>query len=198
MEDVLVPIVVVGMLFIGMPWLIFHYITKWKQAPKITDEDERLLDELHLLARRLEERIVTVERIVAAPNIDVRLRAEVLACAGDTHLQSLTVGDRDSGARETVPADWLFIFIGASPHTEWLGAAVARDAQGFVVTGPDLSTPAGSGRWPLPRAPLALETSLPGVFAAGDVRLDSMKRVASAVGDGAMSVYLVHRYLGLS
>jgi phage shock protein B len=72
MEDILVPIAVVGMLFIGMPWLIFHYVTKWKQAPKITDEDERLLDELHLLARRLEERIVTVERIVAADNPDFR------------------------------------------------------------------------------------------------------------------------------
>jgi phage shock protein B len=72
MEDVLVPIAVVGMLFIGMPWLIFHYVTKWKQAPKITDEDERLLDELHLLARRLEERIMTVERIVAADNPDFR------------------------------------------------------------------------------------------------------------------------------
>lgn len=72
MEDVLVPIAVVGMLFIGMPWLIFHYVTKWKQAPKITDEDERLLDELHLLARRLEDRLQTVERIVAADNPDFR------------------------------------------------------------------------------------------------------------------------------
>ncbi len=72
MEDVLVPIVVVGMLFIGMPWLIFHYLTKWKQAPRITDEDERLLDELHLLARRLEDRLQTVERIVAADNPDFR------------------------------------------------------------------------------------------------------------------------------
>ena len=72
MEDVLVPIFVCGMLFIGMPWLIFHYVTKWKQAPKITDEDERLLDELHLLARRLEERLQTVERIVAADNPDFR------------------------------------------------------------------------------------------------------------------------------
>lgn len=72
MEDVVVPIAVVGMLFIGMPWLIFHYVTKWKQAPKITDEDEKLLDELHLLARRLEERLQTVERIVAADNPDFR------------------------------------------------------------------------------------------------------------------------------
>ncbi len=72
MEDVLVPILVCGMLFIGMPWLIFHYITKWKQAPKITDEDERLLDEMHVLARRLEERLQTVERIIAADNPDFR------------------------------------------------------------------------------------------------------------------------------
>jgi thioredoxin reductase (NADPH) len=139
-----------------------------------------------------------IERIEAAPNIEVRTRSEVAGCGGETHLQSLTVADRDSGAREDVPANWLFIFIGAAPRTDWLGAAVARDAQGFVVTGPDLSAPAFAGRWPLARAPLALETSLPGVFAAGDVRLESMKRVASAVGDGAMSIYLVHRYLGLS
>ncbi|MBU0555211.1 MAG: envelope stress response membrane protein PspB [Alphaproteobacteria bacterium] len=72
MEDVLLPIVICGMLFIGMPWLIFHYVTKWKQSPKITDEDERLLDELHMLARRLEERLQTVERIIAADNPDFR------------------------------------------------------------------------------------------------------------------------------
>ena len=88
--------------------------------------------------------------------------------------------------------------LGASPRTEWLGDAVVRDAQGFIVTGQDLMTPAFAGRWPLARAPLTLETSLRGVFAAGDVRLESMKRVASAVGDGAMSIYVVHRYLGLS
>ncbi|HAF41199.1 MAG TPA: envelope stress response membrane protein PspB [Sphingobium sp.] len=72
MEEILIPIVAITTLFIGMPWLIFHYITKWKQAPKITDEDEKLLDELHLLARRLEERLQTVERIVAADNPDFR------------------------------------------------------------------------------------------------------------------------------
>lgn len=72
MEDVFLPIVIVGMLFIGMPWLILHYVTKWRQAPKITDEDERLLDELHLLARRLEERLQTIERIVAADHPDFR------------------------------------------------------------------------------------------------------------------------------
>ena len=89
---------------------------------------------------------------------------------------------------------WLFVFIGAAPRTDWLGDAVARDDRGFVLTGPDLPPGRGSaGRWSA--APFALETSVPGVFAAGDVRLDSMKRVASAVGEGAMSVYLVHRYL---
>ena len=72
MEDVFLPIVIVGMLFIGTPWVILHYVTKWRQAPKITDEDERLLDELHLLARRLEDRLQTVERIIAADNPDFR------------------------------------------------------------------------------------------------------------------------------
>ncbi len=138
-----------------------------------------------------------VSRILAAPNIDVRLRCEVVACGGDGHLETLTLADRDSGAREEVSSSWLFVFVGASPRTDWLGGSVVRDDKGFVVTGQDLQGPAHSGSWPLPRAPFALETSNPGVFAAGDVRLDSMKRVASAVGEGAMSVYLVHRYLAL-
>ena len=94
-----------------------------------------------------------------------------------------------------MPTSWLFVFIGASPRTDWLGSAVVRDAKGFVITGQDLLASPHSESWPLSRAPFALETSVPGVFAAGDVRLDSMKRVASAVGEGAMSVYLVHRYL---
>ena len=135
------------------------------------------------------------ERIMAAPSIEVRFRSEVVECAGDGHLETLTLRDQDTGQREELAASWLFVFIGASPRTEWLGAGVVRDAKGFVVTGQELQAPSYDGRWPLPRAPYALETSVPGVFAAGDVRLDSMKRVASAVGEGAMSVYLVHRYL---
>jgi len=91
--------------------------------------------------------------------------------------------------------NWLFVFIGAAPRTDWLGDDVVRDAKGFLVTGPDLLRSEHAQRWPLTRPPFALETSVPGVFAAGDVRLDSMKRVASAVGEGAMSVYLIHRYL---
>ena len=136
-----------------------------------------------------------VERIASTPNVEVRHQTEVVACAGRGHLETLTLAHR--GVTETVAASWLFVFIGASPHTDWLGADVARDDKGFVVTGHDLLHPAqgGRGRWPLTRTPFALETSLPGVFAAGDVRLDSMKRVASAVGEGAMAVYLVHRYL---
>jgi thioredoxin reductase (NADPH) len=136
-----------------------------------------------------------VERITAAANIVVRYRSEVVSGRGDGHLEALTLADRDSGLTEEVPTSWLFVFIGASPRTEWLGPDVVRDDKGFVVTGQDLGAPAFAQRWPLARAPLALETSVPGVFAAGDVRLDSMKRVASAVGEGAMSIYLVHRYL---
>jgi thioredoxin reductase (NADPH) len=136
-----------------------------------------------------------VERIHASDNIEVRFRSEVVSCRGEEHLEGLTLCDRDTGEREEVPANWLFVFIGASPRTDWLGADVVRDRNGFVVTGQDLQSPAHVQHWPLSRPPYALETSVPGVFAAGDVRLDSMKRVASAVGEGAMSVYLVHRYL---
>ena len=136
-----------------------------------------------------------VERITATPNISVRYRTEVVAGRGDGHLEALTLADRSSDVTEEVACSWLFVFIGASPRTEWLGADVVRDDKGFVVTGQDLGASAFARRWPLTRAPFALETSVPGVFAAGDVRLDSMKRVASAVGEGAMSIYLVHRYL---
>jgi thioredoxin reductase (NADPH) len=136
-----------------------------------------------------------VERITTTPNIVVRYRSEVVAVRGDGHLEALTLVDRDSGATEEVASSWLFVFIGASPRTEWLGPDVVRDDRGFVVTGQELMASPHARRWPLTRAPFALETSVPGVFAAGDVRLESMKRVASAVGEGAMSIYLVHRYL---
>ncbi len=135
-----------------------------------------------------------VERIQEAANIEVRLGTQVVACRGEGHLEALTLAD-GSGRTEEVGASWLFVFIGAAPRTDWLGPEVTRDEHGFVVTGHDLAVPGSAGRWQLGRAPFALETSVPGVFAAGDVRLDSMKRVASAVGEGAMSVHLVHRYL---
>ncbi len=136
-----------------------------------------------------------VERICAAPGIEVRLNSEVVAGHGSDHLEAITIANRETGTKEEAPTNWLFVFIGASPRTDWLGADIARDDKGFVVTGPDMLALPGGPRWPLSRAPFVLETSVPGVFAAGDVRLDSMKRVASAVGEGAMAVSLVHRYL---
>lgn len=135
-----------------------------------------------------------VSRVLETPNVDVRLRTEVVGARGDGHLEALTLADRGAGTEEEVETSWLFVFIGAAPRTDWLGDTVSRDGRGFVLTGPDLP-PGPTIGWPLERGPYALETSVPGVFAAGDVRLDSMKRVASAVGEGAMSVYLVHRYL---
>lgn len=148
-------------------------------------------------ATRLEDTMsqYLVGRIRSAPNIEVRLRSEVVSARGDGHLEAITLADRAAGTEEEAPTSWLFVFIGAMPRTDWLGTDVARDAKGFVLTGQDLLVSPHAPRWPLSRAPFALETSVPGVFAAGDVRLDSMKRVASAVGEGAMSVYLVHRYL---
>ena len=136
-----------------------------------------------------------IRQIGATPNIEVSYRVQVADGSGtDGHLQSLVLEDTDSGARRTVLADALFVLIGAQPRTQWLGEAVARDRWGFVPTGPDL--PAGPHvRWPAGRPPLPLETSLPGVFAAGDVRQGSVKRVASAVGEGAATIPLVHRHL---
>jgi thioredoxin reductase (NADPH) len=136
-----------------------------------------------------------VARIRAAGNVEVRLCTQVAEASGDGHLERLVLDDRRAGVREEVATSWLFVFIGASPRTDWLGEHPARDGKGFVLTGQELMGSDHAGRWPLARAPFALETSVPGVFAAGDVRLESMKRVASAVGEGAMSVYLVHRYL---
>jgi thioredoxin reductase (NADPH) len=133
-----------------------------------------------------------IREIGAAPNIDVRYRVQVADGTGTSYLQSLVLQDTVSGARRSVPADALFVLIGARPRTDWLGQAVARDRWGFILTGPDL--PAGN-RWPPGRPPLPLETSLPGVFAAGDVRRGSVTRVASAVGEGAATIPLVHRYL---
>jgi thioredoxin reductase (NADPH) len=136
-----------------------------------------------------------VKRISAADNIDVRLQAEIASGHGNGHLEAVTIADVATGTQAEVPASWLFVFIGAAPRTDWLGPDIARDDKGFVITGQELVARKDDPRWSLSRSPFVLETSVPGVFAAGDVRLDSMKRVASAVGEGAMAVYLVHRYL---
>lgn len=135
-----------------------------------------------------------VDRIEATHNIEVRTRTEIARGGGDGHLERITLRDRDTGEEEEVETSWVFVFIGAVPRTDWLGDLVLRDAKGFVLTGPEMAR-ADHRPWSLERPPYALETSLPGVFAAGDVRLDSMKRVASAVGEGAMAVHFVHRYL---
>jgi thioredoxin reductase (NADPH) len=135
-----------------------------------------------------------ITRVTSTPNIAVRYHSKVVAAHGEGHLEALTLADTETEATEEVASSWLFIFVGASPRTDWLGPDIVRDERGFVVTGQDLLQLDSAG-WRLTRPPFTLETSVPGVFAAGDVRLNSMKRVASAVGEGAMSVYLVHRYL---
>lgn len=137
-----------------------------------------------------------ITEISKTPNIDVRLRTEIFDGSGRTHLETLVLRNRDSDAIEVTPAAALFLMIGAKPHTEWLGDRIERDDQGFILTGRDLyRTRALPAAWPLERPPLLLETSLPGVFAAGDVRHGSTKRVASAVGEGAVAIQLVHEYL---
>ncbi len=139
-----------------------------------------------------------IQQIADLPNVHVRPCTEVIGASGDDHLERLQIADLAAGTKEEVETSWLFVFIGAAPCTDWLGKEVQRDENGFVLTGPDLLT---EGRlradWPLERQPYFLETSVPGVFAAGDVRGQSVKRVASAVGEGAMAVALVHRYLEL-
>ncbi|NMH97047.1 FAD-dependent oxidoreductase [Pseudonocardia acidicola] len=137
-----------------------------------------------------------IQQIADIPVITVRTCTEVVAAHGTDHLERLELCARAAGTNETVDASWLFVFIGAAPRTDWLDDLVVRDRAGFVVAGPDLvvdgKRPCG---WTLDRDPYHLETSLPGVFVAGDARADSVKRVASAVGEGAMAVSLVHRYL---
>lgn len=137
-----------------------------------------------------------VQQIEEAPNIKVRLRTVVNAAHGAEHLERLTLRDVVTGESEVVDAQWMFVFIGAAPLTDWLDGTVLRDRNGFILAGPDL-TPDGRPPtgWELDRPPYHLETSAPGVFVAGDARALSAKRVASAVGEGAMAVMLVHRYL---
>jgi thioredoxin reductase (NADPH) len=136
-----------------------------------------------------------IEQVRAASNIRVRAHTEVVGAFGDEHLEALAIADRAEGSEQQVPADFLFVFIGASPNTDWASESVARDERGFILAGPDVLREGASPRWPLERQPLLLETSMPGVFVAGDVRRSSMKRVASAVGEGAMAVHMVHQYL---
>ena len=137
-----------------------------------------------------------IKQLEDIENVAVRTRTQVVEASGDEHLERLVLCNSETGEQETVDCGPMFIFIGAAPRTDWLDGTVVRDPRGFIRTGPDLMTegkpPAG---WPLDREPYYLESSIPGVFVAGDVRSESVKRVASAVGEGAMAVTLVHRYL---
>ncbi len=134
-----------------------------------------------------------IQQIEANDKIEVRTCTEVVGTtAADDHLVGLTLADRKSGETEDVPANRLCCFIGATPRTDWLDGVVARDDRGFILAGPDLRDVCG---WSLDRPPHHLETSVPGVFVAGDVRSESAKRVAAAVGEGSMAVMFVHRYL---
>jgi thioredoxin reductase (NADPH) len=148
----------------------------------------------------LEKRMSTylVDRIVATPKIVVRTGAEVAGVTGEVGLETVEVREAASGAVETISAHGLFVFIGAVPHADWLEGSIARDSMGFVLSGRDLVEDEASPAWPLDRDPLMLETSTPGVFVAGDVRHGSIKRVASAVGEGAMAVQVIHEYLARS
>jgi thioredoxin reductase (NADPH) len=137
-----------------------------------------------------------MRQIDEIPNIEVRLTTEVIGLDGDDHLEGLTLCNTRAGTQETVGAGYLFVFIGAEPRTDWLDGTVTRDGRGFVLTGPDLLVDGHRPRgWDLDRDPYYLEASAPGVFAAGDVRANSIKRVASAVGEGAMAIQLLHAYL---
>jgi thioredoxin reductase (NADPH) len=148
------------------------------------------------LGKTMSDYLVT--QVGATPNVDVRLTTQVINAHGAHRLEALDLRNSATGIVETLPADGMFVLIGADPRTDWLAGTVMRDAQGFILTGHDLldasgNSPAG---WPLVRPPYHLETSVPGVFAVGDVRGGSMKRVASSVGEGATAVSLIHQYLG--
>jgi thioredoxin reductase (NADPH) len=132
-----------------------------------------------------------VRQIQHAPNIEVRLGAEVVGAEGKDLMERLAIRDITSNTVETIPVKLLFVLIGAMPHTDWLANTVQCDSKGFVATGYDVDL----GIWPVARKPMTFETSVPGIFAVGDVRLGSMKRVASAVGEGAGAVQSVHQYM---
>jgi thioredoxin reductase (NADPH) len=135
-----------------------------------------------------------IDQIAGTSNISVLTGSRICRVGGGERLEEITIDG--NGEQRTVPATSLFVFIGAAPRTDWLGNAVARDEYGFVLTGPDLPRRDGRPRgWPLDREPYLLETSMPGVFAAGDVRHQSVKRVASAVGEGSIAVQFTHRFL---
>ena len=161
------------------------HLAKWARQVTVLVRSQSLTDSMS---------DYLIREIDAAPNIDVSYGVQVVDGTGTDHLESLVLEDRQTGTRRSVPADALFVLIGSEPPTGWAGDNPARDKWGFILTGQDVLDDAGAS-WPAGRPPLLHETSLPGVFAAGDVRRGSVKRVASAVGEGAITIPLVHRYL---
>ena len=139
-----------------------------------------------------------IEQIEKTPNIRLRPRTEVECVEGNDHVERVTL-TLDDGVSQVEEIDAVFVFIGTKPRSDWLPSGVLRDAKGFVITGRDLAADATYARvWKERREPMALETSAPGVFAAGDIRSGAMNRVASAVGEGSMVVRFVHEYLALT
>jgi thioredoxin reductase (NADPH) len=137
-----------------------------------------------------------IDQIDGTENISLMVNTEVAAMEGKDHLEAVTIKNNKSGESETVPADAVFIFIGAVPHTDIVNGIVEMDKAGFILTGQDLIRDGRRPKnWALPRDPFLLETSVPGIFAAGDVRHGVVRRVASAVGQGSVSVNFVHKYL---
>ena len=139
-----------------------------------------------------------IQRLTENPRIELHFNTEIVALEGGAHLERVAWQDKLTGEVSTHAIQHVFIMTGASPRTDWLRGCLALDDKGFILTGRDLDAavaPAQNPRWPLARAPQMLETSLPGVFAVGDVRAGNVKRVASAVGEGAISIHMVHRAL---
>ena len=140
-----------------------------------------------------------IDQIEKTPNIRLRPRTEIERVEGQGRVERVALTSLDDGSRQVEEADALFVFIGSRPRSDWLPPNVLRDAKGFVLTGRDLIAADGYARlWKERREPLPLETSVPGVFAAGDLRAGAMNRVASAVGEGSMVVRLAHEYLALT
>jgi thioredoxin reductase (NADPH) len=137
-----------------------------------------------------------IDQIKETPNIQIWNHASVAEVHGDTHLEEVSVLCTDTNKVERVPAGSMFIFIGALPRTDWMGDIVERDERGFLLTGPDLKQEGKRPKkWSLDRDPFLLETNVPGIFAVGDVRHGSVKRVASGVGEGSVAVQFIHQYL---
>src|SRR5207248_473306 len=132
-----------------------------------------------------------ITQIHSTPNVLVRTNTQVVDAHGGQRLERLVLEDRETGAREEVQAAGVFVLIGAEPRTDWLHEVLERDDRGFILTGAEIA----SGRWPVDRPPLAFETNMPRVFAVGDVRHGSVKRVAGAVGEGSVAIGSVHQYL---